>query len=235
MAGQPFYTVKQAAELMEMPEPQVEGFVQQKLLAANFIHNIMTYVITHDDLVAFMKDRKLWKQLQKVMVSRVLLCDRDQKATFILKNELERGGKCQVRIATSSKDAAMIIDEWMPDLLVMHLAAVQRETDSLAGVLRRARESRPLKIVIYHNQPDALVKDKEDVQRIIEYLNVDSLVSVAAGTRGLLTTMMEMLGLRTTMRIIRPFGATPTPPPQPKVQPPGSPPAPGAIQEPPTA
>ena len=234
MPGQPFYTVKQAAELMEMPEPQVEGFVQQKILAANFIHNIMTYVITREDLVAFMKDRKLWKQLQKVMVSRVLLCDRDQKATFILKNELERGGKCEVRIATSGKDAAMIVDEWMPDLLVMHLAAVQRETDSLAGVLRRAREARPLKIVIYHNQPDALMKDNADVQRIVEYLNVDSLVSVAAGTRALLTTMMEMLGLRTTMRIIRPFGATPTPPPQPKVMPPGTPPAPGAIQEPPS-
>jgi hypothetical protein len=225
MPGQPFYTVKQAAEITELPEIQVESAITSKTLAAQFNHNIMSYVINHDDLVAFMKDRKLWKQLQKVLVSRVLLCDRDQKLTFILKNELERGGKVTVRIATSSKDAELVIDQWLPDVLVFHIAAVQRQSDSLVSVLRRAREARPVKVIIYHNQPDALFRDNAEAQKLVEYLNVDQAVSVAAGTRALLTTMMEMLGLRTTMRTIRPLATgTITPPPQPKpAEPPGEP------------
>ncbi len=222
MAGQPFYTVKQASEIVELPEVQVEGYIQQKSLAATFNHNIMSYVITHDDLIAFMKDRKLWKQLQKVMSSRVLLCDRDQKLVFILKNELERGGKVMVKIATSSKDAELVMSQWLPDVLVMHMAALQRQSDSLISVLRQARESRPVKLILYHNQPDAVIQQNEDTQKMLEYLNVDATVSIAAGTRGLLTHMMEMLGLRTTMRIIRPLGSS-TPPAQPRQEPPTGP------------
>src|SRR5574341_1484299 len=52
---------------------------------------------------------ELTKDLQKIMVSRVLICDRDQQMIFLLRAELERTGKVQVKVATTSTEVEMAI------------------------------------------------------------------------------------------------------------------------------
>ncbi|MBI2930538.1 MAG: hypothetical protein HYY16_02710 [Planctomycetes bacterium] len=196
MAARIVYTLAQAAQILEMPEPQVLGFIESNQLTAEFNQGLMSFMIQQDQLLEFMKSRKMFAQMQKIMMSRVLVCDRDTQLQFLLRTELERGGKVAVKIATTSKEVEIAVSEHLPDLLVMHVAAVQRATDNLEAVLRHARESRPIRLILYHNEPEIIADTREDLQRLRAQLNVDALVSIAAGTRKLLATIEELLGIR---------------------------------------
>ena len=211
MGGTFFFTVTQAAKITDLPEAAILGYIQNGELIASFNQNNMSYLVLQDDLVSFMKGRKMFAQMQKLMVSRVLVVDRDTNTTFILKSELERGGKVQVKVATSTKDVELSLDTNVPDIMTMHLAAVQRQQDNLAGVLRRCRESRPTRLVLYHNQPDSVIKDQAEVQKLIAYLKVDALVSVASGLKPLLLRIQELLGFRSQTKVYRPPFGTSTP------------------------
>ncbi len=218
MGGTLFFTVQQASKICELPEPAMQQYIQSGELIASFNQAAMNYLILQDDLIAFMKGRKMFAQMQKLLVHRVLVVDRDQNTTFILKTELERGGKVMVRIATSTKDVELSLDANVPDVMTMHLAAVQRQQDNLAGVLRRCRETRPTKLILYHNQPDVLVKNDEATQKLVNYLKVDALVSVASGNKALIMKIEEALGIVRQTRVYKPpFGAAPpaAPPPPP--------------------
>jgi CheY-like chemotaxis protein len=215
--GKNVYTLAQAAQILGMPEQQVLDYVDRKELVASFNQGLMSHMIEHDQLVGFMKARRMFAQLQKIVQSRVLLCDRDQQVVFIVRTELERGGKVVVHIATSGKEVEMALNDQLPDVLVMHIAATQRQTDNLAGILRHARERRPIRLIIYHNEPDAIVDARDDIKRLREFLHVDAMVSIAAGTRKLIQAIEETLGIRRETRTIGPtkLGTPPaaTPPP----------------------
>ena len=225
------YTLGQACAILGMPEPQLLELIDNRVLPAEFNQGLMSNMIRHEDLILFMKSRKMFAQMQKIIVSRVLLCDRDQQIVFILRTELERGGKITVQIATSSREVEMNMDDNAPDLLVMHIAATQRATDNLAGVLRRVRERHPTKLIIYHNEPEAVVEGREDIKRLKEYLKVDAMVSVAAGTRKLIASIEETLGIRRETKVNNPFATggsrlgAPSATPPPNMLPTQSPPA----------
>lgn len=228
MAGALFFTVQQASKICELPEPAILGYIQNGELIASFNQGAMSYLVLQDDLVAFMKARKMFAQMQKLLVHRVLVVDRDQNTTFILKTELERGGKVMVKVATSTKDVELSLDANVPDVMTMHLAAVQRQQDNLAGVLRRCRETRPTKLILYHNQPEVLIRDSQDVQKLVNYLKVDAVVSVASGMRPLIQKIEEVLGIVRQTRVYRPpfgptGGAAAPPPPPPPPPPPAAP------------
>jgi len=227
VAARNTYTLAQAAQLLGMPEQQVLGFIESKHLLASFNQGLMGYMIRHDELIDFMKSRKMFAQMQKIMTSRVLLCDRDQQVQFLLRTELERGGKVVVKIATSGKEVEMAIHDHLPDVIVMHLAATQRATDNLAGLLRRARESRPIRLILYHNEPDVVIEGREDIKRIREHLKVDALVSIAGGTRKLLAAIEETLGIRRETKVtgVTAYRPSQTQGPMP-ARPPGTPPPP---------
>jgi hypothetical protein len=61
----------------------------------------MSYVISQEQLLEFMKSRKMFAKMQKILMNRVLICDRDSDTIFLVRTELERSGKITVRVATS--------------------------------------------------------------------------------------------------------------------------------------
>lgn len=209
MAVPTFYTLRQASEITGLQESQLEDFIKRGKLTGTYNHNILSYIVLHDDLTSFMKAQGLQSLVVADRKKHVIICDRDQKIPMLLRGELERGGKVVVRQATSSKDAELQIAQEPPDAVVIHLAALQRAADGLGGVIRKARETTMLRLVVFHNDPDAVVKANPDVQRLMEHLKVDACISVAGGTRTLLYQLNEMLGLKTTMRMIRPLGTNP--------------------------
>jgi hypothetical protein len=86
------------------------------------------------------------EQIQKkIMQHKVLVVDRDTNTTFILKSELERSGKVQVKVATSTRDIELSLDATVPDIMTMHFGVTQRAQDEPPGrpsaATRRGRRS----------------------------------------------------------------------------------------------
>src|SRR5688572_33450731 len=93
-----FYTVNQVASIAELSEGDVLKYIKDGSLVAQFNQGNMSYLILQDDLLTFLRDHKLTAQIQKIMLQRVLVVDRDTNSTFILKSELERSGRVQVKV-----------------------------------------------------------------------------------------------------------------------------------------
>jgi len=198
-----FYTVPHVAAITELSERDILKYIEAGSLRANFNQGNMSYLILQDDLLMFMREQRLNEQIQKIMQKRVLVVDRDTNTTFILKSELERGGKVIVRVATSTRDIELSLDANVPDVMTMHFAATQRAQDNLEGVLRRCRAMRPTMLVLYHDQPEQMIKSSPEIQKVVTSLQVEGLVSVSRGFRPLVQKIEELLGLERSATIVR--------------------------------
>jgi hypothetical protein len=203
MPASNFYTVNQVASIAELTEADVLRYIKDGSLRAQFNQGNMSYLILQDDLLTFLRENRLTSQIQKIMLHKVLVVDRDTNTTFILKNELERSGKVQVKVATSTRDIELSIDANVPDILTTHFAVTQRSRDNLEGVLKRCRMTRPTKLVLYHEAPEQMIPTMPDVQKIVTSLQVDAVVSVSRGYRPLVNKIEEILGLEKSHTMVR--------------------------------
>lgn len=204
MPATTFYTVNQVASIAELTERDVLKYIEAGVLRASFNQGNMSYLILQDDLLTFLREQKLTDQIQKIMQYRVLVVDRDTNTTFILKSELERSGRVQVRVATSTRDVELSLDANVPDVMTMHFAVTQRAQDNLEGVLKRCRLTRPTKLVLYHEAPEQMIPTMPDVQKIVTSLQVDAVVSVSRGFRPLVHKIEEILGIERSQTMVRP-------------------------------
>jgi len=198
-----FYTVNQVASIAELSEGDILRYIKAGELRAQFNQGNMSYLILQDDLLTFLRDKRLNDQIQKIMQHKVLVVDRDTNTTFILKSELERSGRVQVKIATSTRDVELSLDANVPDIMTMHFAATQRAQDNLEGVLKRCRMTRPTKLVLYHEAPEQMIPTMPDVQKIVQALSVDGVVSVSRGFRPLVNKIEELLGVEKSNTMVR--------------------------------
>jgi len=198
-----FYTVSQVSSITELSEADVLRYIKDGTLRAQFNQGNMSYLVLQDDLLTFLRDQKMNVQIQKIMLHRVLVVDRDTNTTFILKSELERSGKVQVKVATSTRDVELSLDANVPDVMTMHFAVTQRAQDNLEGVLKRCRMTRPTKLVLYHEAPEQMIPTMPDVQKIVTSLQVDAVVSVSRGFRPLVNKIEEILGLERSQTMVR--------------------------------
>lgn len=203
MHGNTFYTVSQVANITELSERDIIKYIEANMLRANFNQGNMSYLVLQDDLLMFMREQRLTEQIQKIMLHRVLVVDRDTNTTFILKSELERSGKVLVKIATSTRDVELSLDTNVPDIMTMHFAATQRAQDNLEGVLRRCRQTRPTRLVLYHDQPEQMIRTSPEIQKVVTEMQVDAVVSVSRGFRPLVQKIEEILGLDKSGTITR--------------------------------
>ena len=198
-----FYTVSQVSSITELSEANVLRYIKDGSLRAQFNQGNMSYLVLQDDLLTFLRDQKMNAQIQKIMLHRVLVVDRDTNTTFILKSELERSGRVQVKVATSTRDIELSLDANVPDVMTMHFAVTQRSQDNLEGVLKRCRQTRPTKLVLYHEAPEQMIPTMPDVQKIVTSLQVDAVVSVSRGFRPLVNKIEEILGLERSNTMVR--------------------------------
>ena len=203
MPASNFYTVGQVASIAEIAEGDVLRYIKDGTLRANFNQGNMSYLILQDDLLSFLREKRMNDQIQKIMQHKVLVVDRDTNTTFILKNELERSGKIQVKVATSTRDVELSLDANVPDILTTHFGVTQRTQDNLEGVLKRCRMTRPTKLVLYHEAPEQMIPTMPDVQKIVTSLQVDAVVSVSRGMRALVNKIEEILGVDKSHTMVR--------------------------------
>lgn len=198
-----FYTVSQVASISELSEHDILRYIKDGALRAQFNQGNMSYLVLQDDLLSFLREQRLTAQIQKIMQHKVLVVDRDTNTTFILKNELERSGKVQVKVATSTRDIELSLDANVPDVMTMHFAVTTRAQDNLEGVLKRCRMTRPTKLVLYHEAPEQMIPTMPEVQKVVAELQVDGVVSISRGFRPLVNKIEEVLGLERSQTMVR--------------------------------
>ena len=79
MTTQSFYTPPKAAEMLACTEAEIIEYIKSGQLKAAFMANIANYVITHNDLMAFVKVTRNFKTMQKMLTRRVVIIDRDSR------------------------------------------------------------------------------------------------------------------------------------------------------------
>jgi hypothetical protein len=203
MTTQSFYTPPKAAEVLGCKTEEVLEFIKSGQLKAAFMANIAEYVITYNDLMAFLKATKDFKSIQKMMSRRVVVVDRDPKVQDIMKMELGRQG-FEVRVATTEREVSFLVDELSPDVICVHAGATTREKEPIRASLERARKNCKAFIVLYHNYAGNVVNAPE-FQAKVKALNPDLLVALDRGVTPLVDAVRARFGLRTTAVMRRPL------------------------------
>lgn len=189
-----YYSLKKAASLLQEPEEKVLDYIRSGRLKAQFLTNIMDYIITHEDLMAFLKQKKDFGTMRKVLTHRVVIVDRDLKIQDVCKLDLARK-QIQVRVATTDREVQLLIDEFLPDIVAVNLGATTRTVDPIRGAIEKARAAKRI-IVIYHNYLESIFQEKLEVQAHIKKLAPDYVVNISRGLGPLLDIIRKALGVK---------------------------------------
>jgi DNA-binding NtrC family response regulator len=158
--------------------------------------NIANYVITHNDLMSFLKATRDFKTMQKMLTRRVVVVDRDPKVQDIMKMELGRQG-FEVKVATTEREVAFLTDEYQPDVICVHLGATTREKEPVRKSLDKARQQCKTYIVVYHNYA-AHVAASPEMAAQLKAVNADVVVQTDRGVTALVDAVRSRFGLRTS-------------------------------------
>ena len=196
MTTQSFYTPNKAAEVIGCKEENVLQYIKSGQLKAQFMANIANYVITHNDLMAFLKATRDFKTMQKMLTRRIIIVDRDPKVQDIMRMELGRQG-FEVRVATTEREVAFLTDEYQPDVICVHVGATTREKEPVRASLERARSLYKSYIILYHNYASTFVNSPE-VAAQLKVVNADVLVACERGVTALMDAVRSRFGLKTS-------------------------------------
>jgi len=196
MVTNTFYLPAKAAELLGVSEEQVRLLIETGKLRAEYRENLANFVISHNDVISFLKTSKDFKTIQKVLSHRVLVVDRDPAFQDLIRMELQRRANVQVRVATSERDVALQAEEFLPDLILVHAGALVRQSDRVVEILASAKVRRRIAVVVYHNFPPGMIEEQKATQEGIRRLEPEEVLSVHQGTRPLMEAISRRLGLR---------------------------------------
>jgi hypothetical protein len=191
---QSFYTPNKAAEVLGCKEEQVLQYIKSGQLKAAFMNNIANYVITHNDLMAFLKATRDFKTMQKMLTRRIIIVDRDPKVHDIMKMELGRQG-FEVRVATTEREVAFLCAEYQPDVICVHAGATTRQKEPVKASLERARSVYKTYIILYHNFAPAFANSPE-VSSQLKAVNADMVVALERGVTALLDAVRTRFGIK---------------------------------------
>jgi len=196
MTTQSFYTPNKAAEVIGCKEENVLEYIKSGQLKAQFMANIANYVITYNDLMAFLKATRDFKTMQKMLTRRIIIVDRDPKVQDIMKMELGRQG-FEVRVATTEREVSFLTDEYQPDVICVHAGATTREKEPVKASLDRARSVYKSYIILYHNFGASFASSPE-VSAQLKSVNADITVALEKGVTPLVDAVRSRFGLKTS-------------------------------------
>ena len=203
MSTQSFYTPTKAAEMLGCTEAEVVEHIKAGQLKAAFMSNIGNYVITHNDLMNFLKATRDFKTMQKMLPRRVIVVDRDPRVQDIMRMELSRQG-FEVRVATTEREVQFLTDEYPPDVICVHLGAASRDREPVRASLEHARTAHKTYIVVYHNYAAHVAKTPE-VAAQIQGVHADAVVVTDRNITPLVDAVRARFGLKTTVAPRKPL------------------------------
>lgn len=196
MNTQNIYTPEKAAQLVGCTEDEILQYVRSGQLKASFLENTGGYVISHNDLVSFLKATRDFKTVSKLFTRRIMIVDRNPEVQDLMRMELGRQG-FEIKVATTEREVNFLADDFQPDVICVHLGATMREKDSVNQSLARARRTHKSFLILYHNY-GASATMAPKVQTQINTVKADHVVVLDRGYSPLLDAVRARFGLRPT-------------------------------------
>lgn len=180
------------------------SYIKSGQLKASMLHNAAIHMITHVDMLEFLKVTKNFKAIQGLIKPRLIIVDRNPRVQDLVQLDLGRQG-CEVKVATSDREVSFLANEFLPDIICVPLGATQRAQDPVKASLQRAREARNTYIIIYHDFAPEVV-DSAEIQAQIASVQPDLVVSIRGGVAALLDAVKAQLGIKSPApRVPGPF------------------------------
>jgi hypothetical protein len=201
MTTQSFYTPPQAAEVLGCREEEVVEYIKSGQLKAAYMANIANYVITYNDLMAFLKATRDFKTMQKMLTRRLIVVDRDPKVQDIMRMELGRQG-FEVRVGTTEREVSFLTEEYQPEVICVHAGATTREKEPVRASLERARSVYKTYVILYHNYAPHFANSPE-VAAQLKMVPADLVVATDRGVTPLVDAVRARFGLKTTTTVSR--------------------------------
>ena len=191
------FTLGKASKMCGVSETDLADAIKDRRLNAQYVQPTLSYMVTQDDLMAYLKARKDWKGLQKVVRPRVVLLDREQDLTSIVRIQLKRDDKVELSVVTSPEDFLRLSEVTLPDLVAVCLPALMRGEGSVVydAVARIRRQSRLYLIVYFRGEAGYLAAHPE-VEQTLGPLAPDAILPLTGPVAPLIRKIYELAGVR---------------------------------------
>lgn len=197
------YTLSEACREFKRTVAELTEAIRNGLLPAVMIHNTGEFQIRAQDLAAWLKTQKADYAPGADTRIKVLIIDDEINFANIIKLELERDARLQVRYASWGRDGLRIAGEFEPDLCLIDFMLPDTTGEQVLSGLRGLQSARPMKVVVYSAHTREAIASNPDLEERLQKLGADEFMSKSAGLRALLVKVYSLLNLETTTKVVR--------------------------------
>lgn len=189
-------TLGRAAKVCGLPESELAAAIRDKRLKAEYLQPTASFMIAQEELTTFLKARGDWKGLMKSVRPRVLLLDRDEDLTSIVRIRLRRDDRCDLSVATSSDDFVRLTRTTLPDLAAVCLPALLRREDAVGQTIVELRQKHRLALIVYHRAGPDYFESHPTAMETIVPLAPNAILHMPGSAEPLIEKIYELAGVR---------------------------------------
>jgi CheY-like chemotaxis protein len=197
------YTLPEAARAAGVPEEELRKAIQDGLLPARVPQNTGEFHIASEDLRRYMKRTRHTDVLARRRPRRVLVLDDDVRFADVVKLELGRDGRLEVKFASCGRDGLMLVRNGEAELTLVSLEASAPETPELLAALRERRAAGKGKVIALSHRSLEVLRHDPAVRARLAELEADYFHEKALGLRPLTVQIYELLGLTTKTVVLK--------------------------------
>jgi hypothetical protein len=196
-------SLEEAARTVDATVEELVTAIKDGLLHARVLQGTGEYAIDPEDLARWVKRTRHADTLKQLRQKKVLLLGEDSAFAAILKLELARNDRIDVRYATWGADAIMMINHYKADLYVVDLSPSKVAPDEVLAAVADQRTGGGGRILATCAQPQQALEAHPLIRARVESLAPDGFIPRAGSMRPLLVAIFGTLGLQTNTRVIK--------------------------------
>lgn len=204
MIEKKLYTVPEAARKAGVSADQLRCAIKDGMILGEFAEHLGDYMIPAPELESYLRRQK--KSSTEIVAQRrkVLIIDDEINFANLLKLELQRDKRIEVKFATWGKDGILLAEIFAPDLILLDFMLPDTTGDHVLESLRKLRRTRNVKVVVYSAHTREAIRQSPNLEARLQSFGADDFLAKSDGTRPLLRKCYELLALdRETRRTTR--------------------------------
>jgi two-component system, OmpR family, response regulator RpaA len=195
------YTVAEAARAFGRSEDEIRDAVRSGMLPGEMVHNVGDYLIKAEDLEHFLRATKSPVTAKEKF--RVLIVDDEVNFANVVKLELSRDPRMEVRYASWGADGVRTADEFKPDLCLIDFMLPDVTGEDVLRSIRSLQSNRASKVVVYSAHTREAITQHPDLEERLKKLGADEFMSKSSGLRALIIKVYALLGIQTNTKVVR--------------------------------
>jgi hypothetical protein len=201
--GKRVFTLPDAAREAGVTEEELRRAIQDGLLLAHFRHNTGEYHLDEDELRNYMRRTRRDDTLACGRRKVILLVDDRARVADVVKLELGRDSRVEVRHVSWGRDAELALKNLEPALTLVGFVPPGPAGDEVLAAIRAKRGAGKGRVVAYCDHPFEILRLDPAVAARMDAVGADEWLCTASGTRKLMIRIYEILGLMTNTQVLR--------------------------------